>query len=169
MKLIIAPLHSSHSKKGFSCGEILLDNYLHFQAKQDVKKMLSVCFVLVNQDKKVAGYYTLSNTGIPRDTLPAELSKKISKYYANLPATLLGRLAVDESVKRKGYGKLLLIDALKRCYEVSKSEIGSLAVIVDPINEQAVTYYEKYGFILLPDSGKMFLAMKTISDLIKNK
>ena len=45
-----------------------------------------------------------------------------------------------------------------------KKEIGSMAVIVDPIDEQAVQFYQKFGFILL-DSGKMFLAMKTIVDL----
>lgn len=169
MKLIIAPLHSSHDKKGFSCGKKLLDNYIHAQAKQDVKKMLSVCFVLINQDKKVVGYYTLSNAGISRDELPAELSKKTPGSYVSLPATLLGRLAVDESVMRKGYGELLLMNALKRCYEVSKSEIGSIAVLVDPIDGRAIQFYEKYGFILLPDSGKMFLTMKTISDLITTK
>ncbi|MBI9037023.1 MAG: hypothetical protein JEY97_02715 [Bacteroidales bacterium] len=57
------------------------------------------------------------------------------------------------------------MNALKRSYEVSKSEIGSMAVIVEPIDEQAIRFYERYGFILLPDSGKMFLTMKTISDL----
>ena len=166
MNLTIAPLHSSHNKKEFRCGKELLDNYIHTQAKQDAKKSLSACFVLIDQEKKVNGYYTLSNTGISRDTLPNELSKKLPESYTNLPATLLGRLAVDESVSGKGFGELLLMDALKRSYEVSKSVIGSIAVIVDPIDEQAIQFYEKYGFILLPDSGKMFLAMKTISKLI---
>lgn len=165
MNLAIAPLHTSHNRKEFNCGKKLLDNYIHFQAKQDVKKRLSVCFVLVDKKKKVKGYYTLSNTGISRDTIPVELSKKFPGSYNNLPATLLGRLAVDVSVSGKGFGVLLLMDALKRSYEVSKSEIGSMAVIVDPLDEQAIQFYQKFGFIFL-DSGKMFLAMKTISDLL---
>jgi len=55
---------------------------------------------------------------------------------------------------------------LKRSYEISKT-IGSFAVIVDPIDQDAENFYEKYGFIKLPDSGKMFLPMKTISQLFK--
>ena len=164
MNLSIIPLHNSHNRKEFYCGKQLLDNYIHLQAKQDVKKKLSVCFVLVDKEKKVKGFYTLSNAGIPRDAIPVDLSKKFPGSYSDLPATLLGRLAVDLSVSGKGFGVLLLMDALKRSYEVSKREIGSMAVIVDPIDEQAIQFYQKFGFILL-DSGKMFLAMKTISDL----
>ena len=165
MNLSISPLHSSHNKKDFSCGKKLLDDYLHLQAKQDVKKMLAVCFVLNDESGIVKGYYTLSNTGISRDILPVELTNKFPKSYTNLPATLLGRLAIDKSVVGNAYGEFLLMDAINRCFDVSKSEIGSMAIIVDPIDKQAIQFYEKYGFILLPDSGKMFLAMKTILEL----
>jgi len=57
-----------------------------------------------------------------------------------------------------------LIDALSRSYEISKS-VGSFAVVVDPLDEDAEKFYFKYGFILLPDSSKMFLPMKTIGKL----
>jgi hypothetical protein len=40
-----------------------------------------------------------------------------------------------------------------------------MAVIVDPIDEEAINFYRKYGFILLPGSGKMFISMETISGL----
>jgi hypothetical protein len=73
----------------------------------------------------------------------------------------MGRLAVDTRFQGIGLGKLLLIDALFRSYEISKS-IGSFAVVVDPLNEEAERFYPKYGFILLPDSCKMFLPMKTV-------
>ena len=162
----ILQLHSSHNKKEFSCGKVQLDNYIHFQASQDIKKMLAACFVLVNDQNTVLCFYTLSNSGIPKDTIPFELRRKIPNSYTNLPATLLGRLAVDSSISGKGMGELLLLDALKRCYIVSKSEMGSMAVIVDPIDDSAILFYKKYGFILLPSSGKMFIAMKTISQLI---
>jgi hypothetical protein len=42
-----------------------------------------------------------------------------------------------------------------------------MAVIVDPIDNNAISFYKKYGFIELPDSGKMFLPMTTISKLFK--
>jgi hypothetical protein len=61
---------------------------------------------------------------------------------------------------------MLLIDALSRCYEISKS-VESFAVVVDPLDEEAENFYTKYGFILLPDSCKMFLPMETVRKLFK--
>ena len=167
MNFEIKPLHNSHLKKNFCCGKDLLDNYLHTQAKLDVKRKLSVCFTLIEQDKSVKGYYTLSNAGISKDQLPTDVAKKLPSAYNELPVTLLGRLAVDKSVAGQGLGELLLMDALKRSYDVSNTDIGSMAVVVDPMDEEAVRFYDKYGFIMLPDSGKMFLPMNTISQLFR--
>jgi len=158
------PLGRKHKKSEFSCGNSSLDNYIQRQAKQDIKRKLSACFILGDSKGYVIGYYTLSNAGISREVIPEEISKKLPKNYSSLPVTLFGRLAIDENNKGQGLGKLLLIDALKRSYEVSKV-IGSMAVIVDPIDANAIKFYSKYGFIALPDSGKMFLPMKTIEKL----
>jgi GNAT superfamily N-acetyltransferase len=164
MSYLTIALDSSHDKKDFVCGKELLDNYLHTQAKQDVKRKLSACFVL-SEGKVVKGYYTLSSTTIQRELLPQEIIKKLPPSYKDLPATLLGRLAVDSRYHGQGLGELLLIDALKRSYDTSVTSIGSMAIVVDPIDEDAVKFYKKYGFILLPDSGKMFISMDTVADL----
>lgn len=159
-------LTKSHDKKSFCCGKDLLDGYLKRQARQDVDRMLSACFVLLDTDEKtIKGYYTLSNSSIDSDLIPDDVKKKLPKSYTSLPTSLLGRLAVDQKYQSEGLGKILLIDALKRCFLISERALGSFAVIVDPLDNQAQQFYEKYGFILLPDSGKMFLAMKTIKDL----
>jgi len=159
------PLNSLHNKKSFQCGNTILDNYLHTQAKQDTLRKLSVCFILEGEDNAVKGYYTLSSASVPRALLPEKIIKKLPPSYYNLPATLLGRLAIDSLFKGQGLGELLLIDALKRSYNTSISSIGSMAIIVDPIDENAIKFYKKYGFINLPDSGKMFIPMDMISTL----
>lgn len=160
-------LNSNHKKKEFSCGKDMLDNYLKEQANQDIKRKLSACFVLNDEETNLLkGYYTLANNSIPQNLIPTEFKKKLSKSYTSIPTTLLGRLAIDNRFQGKGIGKLLLIDALNRSYEISKS-IGSFAVIVDPIDEDAEKFYTKYGFINLPDSGKMFLPMNTIKTLFE--
>lgn len=165
MNYSTVPLHASHNKKDFNCGKELLDNYLHTQAKQDVKRKLSACFILADKENNIKGYYTLSSAVIQRDLLPDDIKNKMPPSYHDLPATLLGRLAIDRSCKGQGLGENLLLDALKRSYDTSASSIGSMAVIVDPIDTDAIRFYQKYGFILLPDSGKMFLPMETISKL----
>jgi len=153
-------LQFHHRRDHFSCGIIALDSYLHKQARQDMKKKVSVCFVNCTADDTVIGYYTLSNGSIPRSELPPTLQHKLPRYE-QLPVTILGRLAIDHTHQRKNIGTLLLIDALKRSNDASAA-IGSYAVFVDPIDEVASRFYERFGFIKLPDSAKMFLPMKTI-------
>ncbi len=145
----------------------MLDNYLQKQANQDIKRKLSVCFVLIDQETDlIKGYYTLSNNSIPQQTIPGQFQKRLPKAYSDIPTTLLGRLAIDLRYQGKGVGKLLLLDALKRSYDTSQT-MGSFAVIVDPINENAEKFYSKYGFINLTDSGKMFIPMKIVKQLFE--
>ena len=164
MSYLTVPLQTAHNKKDFDCGKPPLNQYLYTQAKQDVKRKLSACFILADDQNSVRGYYTLSNASVSRELLPENIKTKLPASYADLPATLMGRLAVDIKYKGQGLGKLLLIDVLKRSHETSNT-IGSMAVVVDPLDEDAEKFYYKYGFIKLPDSGKMFLVMSTISSL----
>src|SRR6267142_514579 len=96
MSYITVPLDSSHKKETFSCGKPLLDAYLHKQAKQDVKRRLSACFVLPDGNE-IKGYYTLSTASVERSLLPQEIIKKLPPSYSDLPAILLGRLAVGKT------------------------------------------------------------------------
>ncbi|AXJ02093.1 hypothetical protein CYPRO_2855 [Cyclonatronum proteinivorum] len=158
-------LTTKHIKDKFDCSQGQLSQYLHKQANQDMKRKLAACFVIVNSHNEIKGYYTLSNAGIQKELLPIEVIKKMPPSYTALPVTLLGRLARDKRYDGERLGERLLLDALKRSYVASKS-IGSMAVIVDPIDEAARSFYLKYGFIDLADSVKMFLPMKTIAALL---
>ena len=95
--------------------------------------------------------------------LPEELAKKLPGSYYVIPTIRLGRLACDKSTEGQGFGAILL-NKLKRSFEISAS-LSSLAVVVDPIDEQASRFYRKYEFIDLMTSTRMFLPMKTIRDL----
>jgi hypothetical protein len=162
---MIELLDKKHNREKFDCGKDLLNNYLKTQAGQDIKRKLSACFVLSDQETNdISGYYTLSNRSIPLSSFPVQIQEKLPKSYTSIPTTLLGRLAIDIKSQGKGIGKILLIDALKRSYEISK-EIGSFAVVVDPIDEETKKFYKKHDFIKLPDSGKMFISTKTLQEL----
>ncbi len=162
---MIELLDKKHNREDFGCGKELLNNYLKNQAGQDVKRKLSACFVLMeNETKFIQGYYTLSNNSIPLSSFSEEIQKKLPKSYTSIPTTLLGKLAIDKKYQGQGIGMILLIDALKRTYEISK-EIGSFGIVVDPIDDEAKSFYQKYDFIELPDSKKMFIATKTLKEL----
>lgn len=165
MNYLTIPLSSGHKKKNFCCGKEMLDDYLYYQAGQDMRRKLSACFVYAGDDI-IKGYYTLSNNSIPVISIPENLREKFPKAYQTIPVTLLGRLAVSKQFQGQGIGKYLLIDALNRSYEASKT-IGSFAVVVDPLDNESENFYQKYGFIKLPGSKKMFIPMKTISALFQ--
>jgi predicted GNAT family N-acyltransferase len=160
-------LDSKHNRKDFTCGKSMLDNYLYFQAKQDMKKNLSACFVWKDtQTNSIKGYYTLSNNSIPLDAITGQYRKKLPPAYHSIPTTLLDRLAVDIRFQKMKTGQSLLMDALKRSCHLSKS-LGSFAVVVAPLDDDARKFYDKYGFISLIDSEKMFLPLNVIKQLFE--
>ena len=163
-KFFIEPLGARHDRAAFSCGVEALDNYLHNQAGQDLKKHAAVPFILTNDGKTIAGYYTLSQFAVALDVVPAEIAKKLPKYPM-VPATLLGRLAIAKEYRGHKLGELLLMDALKRSLDTSK-QLASAAVVVDAKDDAAITFYKKYGFLDLPKiERRLFLPMGTIEKL----
>lgn len=157
-------LDGNQDRSNFECEEESLTKYLKTQASQDVKRKLSVCFVKVDKANRILGYYTLASESLGRDTIPEAYQNKVPTSY-NAPVILLGRLARTIQAKGTGIGEELLLDALERAFVLSNVSIGAMAVVVDPINAKATLFYEKYGFIKLPDSGRMFLPMNVIQKL----
>jgi predicted GNAT family N-acyltransferase len=116
--------------------------------------------------KRVLGYYTLSASIITADQLPPDLAKKLPRY-PQLPVTLLGRLAVDQSQRGKGLRELLLINALHRSLEAA-SESGAMAVVVDAKDAAAEAFYEHFDFTRLQQQpSRLFLPMKTVAALFR--
>jgi predicted GNAT family N-acyltransferase len=77
----------------------------------------------------------LSSYPIDPGDLPPEWIRS-SPRYPTLPATLIGRLAVDTRRRGQGLGEELQLDALHRCFH-NTSEIGSIAVVVEAENYAA--------------------------------
>jgi predicted GNAT family N-acyltransferase len=166
-QFIVEPLGKQHNKSDFSCGVDALDVYLKNQAGQDAKKKVAAPFVLMDtHHKKLVGYYTLSMNSVLTRDLPEEISRKLPRYNA-LPSVLMGRLAVDQSYKGQKLGAFLLVDALKRAYEISES-IAATFFIVDAKDDAAKTFYEHFGFSSLEDDRlRLYLPMKTIDGLFR--
>ncbi len=158
-------LNKTHNRENFYCEEASLTEYIRKQVSQDVRKRLASCFVAIDDKQDVLGYYTLTSESLGRELVPQKYLKQLPKNY-NAPVILLGRLARDISMKGTGLGEHLLLDALFRSFTLSSQSIGAMAVVVDPINKNAVAFYQRYGFEMLPGSGKLFLPMSLIKKLI---
>jgi predicted GNAT family N-acyltransferase len=161
----VEALGRQHDRKGFSCGVEPLDRYLRDQAGQDARKRVAAPFVLCEgKSDEVLGYYTLSGLSVDVGAWPEDVARKLPRYPV-IPATLLGRLAVDARLRGKGMGEHLLMDALRRALEASR-EVASVAVVVDAKDDNAVAFYRRYEFIPLRDQpNRLFLPMGTIERL----
>lgn len=160
----ICKLEKSHKKGEFDCGKRPLNDYLAKIAKQDVEKGVAVCYILEGEDNKVMGYFTLSSGSISKDEIPEKESKRLPAY-SDIPFALIGRLATDKNYQGKGYGEYLLIEAFTRILQVSEF-VGIAGIFVDPIDISAVKFYEKFGFIKLNSSDRMFVTIITVRQLL---
>lgn len=161
-KLRVEALTTEHDRSRFESGVEALDRYLRNQAGKDARKNMAAPFVLVLPDGTIGGYYTLSSTSVQLGELPARTVRKLPRYPL-VPATLLGRLAVDRRQQGKGYGRFLLADAL---YRAARSEVASFAVIVDAKDDTARGFYERESFLPFPDQPmKLFRPMADIQRL----
>jgi GNAT superfamily N-acetyltransferase len=160
--LRVEALGPHHDRNSFVSGVEPLDRYFRSQAGQDARKNMAAPFVLVLPDGTIGGYYTLSATGVKLTEFPADITRKLPKYPL-VPATLLGRLAVDRAYQGRGYGRFLLADALFRAI---RSEIASFAIIVDAKDEAARRFYARESFLPFPDElMKLFRPMADIRRL----
>ena len=148
MPFRIVPLDSTHDRSGFNSSVSALDNYFKLQATQDARRNVARCFVALDPDERIAGYYTLASASVPLTELPENLIKKLPRY-PSIPAVRMGRLAVDRSFQGQRLGAGLLADALKRTL---RAEIAAYALLVDAKDQAAAAFYRHHAFTALPQS-----------------
>lgn len=161
-KLAIEGLSRKHDRPSFYCGEETLDTFLRAHAVQAQEKDLSRTYVLVEPGKpEVLGYYTLCIGQVEFEALPIEHVKRLPRHP--VPVVRLARLAVDHHYQRRGFGELLVIDAMYRAVNVANT-IGVRAVEVDALTKDVVQWYRtKFKFIALEDSDRhLFLSIREI-------
>ncbi len=162
-------LEKRHQRDNFDCGGDALNRYIRTQARQEMERDVAIVYVLVPHDQpaRIAGYYSLSATAVRLSEWPEPTRKKLPRYPL-VPATLIGRLAVDQANRGLRLGERLLIDALRRSLTASQT-VASVAVIVDAKDTAGVAFYLRYGFIPFPDQPlRLFLPMKTVAQSAKS-
>ena len=150
MKFVFEKISRDVTRGAFDCGVASLNDYVKRYALQNLKKNVGVTVIAVPEDnrKRILGYYSVSMGQVEIKLLPEDLAKGLPRYP--VPAMRIGRLAVDRSTQGMGVGAALLRDALLRAVELSR-KVGTCVVLVDAIDESAMKFYERYGFIPLKD------------------
>jgi ribosomal protein S18 acetylase RimI-like enzyme len=160
--LRVDPLSGIHDCSGFDSRVEPLDRYLKAHSGHDDQTRLASCFALCHEGQKVIGFYTLEATSVSLVDLALPVAKKIPNYPV-VPAILMVRLAVDNSVRGCGLGRFILIDAFSR---LLRSQKDIYALIVEVNDEAAISFYEAHCFLRLAASGRrLFLPLAEIAKL----
>ena len=156
----VTRLDGVHDRSVFDCALEPLNRYLRERVTaDDIRRRVTVCFVALAENNRIAGYYTLASASLLLADLPAAVGKKLPRY-PTVPTVRMGRLAVDQAFKGQGLGGALLADALHRAL---RSEIAAYALLVDAKDETAAAFYRHHGFITLPDSPRtLFLPLASV-------
>jgi predicted GNAT family N-acyltransferase len=145
-------------RDAFDCEEASLNAFLSKFARQaDEQNSARTWICLDKKQKRIAGYISLSNTSIEKE----EASPTIKSYTNPIPALLIGRLAIDKDYKKQGLGEKLLIFGFEKAKELNT--ISAIqAIVVDTLNENAESFYKRYGFVKIGSSNKMIISTKNL-------
>lgn len=157
-----------HQRSRFDCGDEALNTFLQTLARQQQAKGISKTFVLVDSSKPktIIGFFSLAACEVISDNLPPLWRRK---YPSKAPGAKLARLAVDRQHQGKGYGQLLMIEAMEKTLLVAEN-IGIIGFFVDAKHHEARTYYEQFGFISFPKHPlEMFLPLTTLRQALSTR
>jgi GNAT superfamily N-acetyltransferase len=153
-----APLRGGHNLTGFDCGEEVLNVWLRKRALPAIAARTANTFV-VCRGRRVIGYFSLANGAVAHK----ETSAKVRRNMPDpIPATLLARLALDQTEQGHGRGGDLLQEAMKRTLAGAKHSAARL-LIVHALNSKASDFYNKHGFIPLKgETNALYMPLTTI-------
>ena len=135
----------------FECGEDELNDFIINDAADYHRSLLAESYIL-KDDGHVIAYITILNDSLDMTAFEDKTSfnRFRKKHFANAkrlksyPALKVGRLAVQLSLARHGYGSVLL-DFVKLLICI-KRYAGCRFVTVDAC-DKAIPFYEKNGFV----------------------
>jgi predicted N-acetyltransferase YhbS len=143
-----------HDVTGFSCGNELLDRWLVRYAGQNQRRDSARTFVATTGER-VYGYYTLLAGQLDHHAATADTSRGLSQHFP-IPVAILARLAVDVGQHGRGIGAALLNDGLVRVVHASE-EVAVRAVVVHAVDENAASFYERFGFQALTSAPRTLM------------
>lgn len=156
-----------HDLKSFSCGKPSMDEFLTRYAVKHTKLGLSRTYVLpeVSSSSKVsiAAYYTLAFSTVLRSEIPA--TQSLPSYP--IPVVMLARLAIDKHYQGSGIGSKALVYALRHAAQLSNSGLPAYALVLDVLDEEALSFYQKFEMFesFTDDPMRLFVPMKALEKI----
>ena len=135
-----APITADHDLSGFACGVESLDKWLKDRALANHSAGASRTYV-VCEGAHVKAYYALASGGLATTDATGRFRRNMPDP---IPVAILGRLAVDRTLRGQGFGRALFRDAALRVL-MAADVIGIRGMIVHAISDEAVAFYRALG------------------------
>jgi len=150
----------------FSCGDedwhTELNEFLFEDALSQAEQRLNRTYVFYDASNTPVGYVTLCLSQVEnkrRNPVLAEVR------YSNVPALLIGRLAIDRRCQREGCGAAIMKWIRNTAYDLAAG-CRFLAVQVDIENDAALRFYEREGFVAPEATGPTKRLQLLLYDLV---
>ena len=144
----VVRLTQDYQFKSFDCGNQDLNDFLLSDSKPYLNKLLSVTYILEN-DEDIVAYFSVSNDKISIPDSDKATWRRIkslfphSKHRSDYPAVKIGRLAVNSKYANNGIGSDIL-NFVKEDF-ISGNRTGCAFVTVDALRE-AIPFYLRNDF-----------------------
>lgn len=154
-------LNDHHGLEEFDSGEPSLDTWLKEHARRAAQQGTASTHVWVGgTTNNVLAFYSVAPTQVARDVV----SSAAAGGNRIIPAYLVGRLALDRSLRGKKLGVQLLLDALEVIVTAASTSGGRL-VVVDALNEDADDFYRRNSFAPTKTDGRLVMKVSTVTAL----
>ena len=144
----IVRLTQDYHFSSFDCGEGDLNDFLLNDAKNYLKHLLSVTYI-IETDQDIVGYFSVSNDRISFEDSDKATWRKIKnifphrKHRKDYPTVKIGRLGISKNYQRHNLGSEILY-FIKRLF-VTNNRTGCCFVTVDSL-PSAIGFYQHNGF-----------------------
>lgn len=140
-------LDTHYDLSSFDCGNAGLNAWLVRHALGAQRMDSARTFLLLDCERTI-GYFSLTMGSVRRKDAPARLVRGMPGYPVGM--VLLARLAVDRAQQGRGFGGLLLAEALRRAVVAGENAAARL-LVVDAVDDVAAAFYERWGFTEAPE------------------
>ena len=144
-----------HDVSQFSSGVSALDAWLQDKARLNEQKGGARTYVACD-GARVAGFYSLAASAVERRRVSSRVGRSMPEP---IPVILLGQLAVDIDYRGRRLGADLLIDAARRAVAAA-DQIGARAIVVQAIDDEARSFYERFGFRRFSEAEPLMLVLR---------
>lgn len=154
----LVPLSEHHVVDGFDSGEPELDEWLQHRGLRNQQAGFSRTYVTTD-NRRVVGFSSISAFAVLRADATGRARRQAPRQ---IPAILLGRLAVDHEAQGAGLGAGLLQHAMEMTVAASQT-VGVRMLVVTALHPTAADFYRRFG--LSPSPTNPLDLMMTVEDI----